>query len=74
MIEITPEFGTVKRGSKMYCDVTFVAIEANVLDRARAVCTLSGGARQYVMLLSGTARKPLLDLSSPDIDFGAQLV
>jgi hydrocephalus-inducing protein len=74
LLEITPQQGTVKRGSKVYCDVTFVGAEENVLDRLRAVCTLSGGARQYVMLLSGTARKPLLEMSSHDIDFGAQLV
>jgi hydrocephalus-inducing protein len=74
MLEIVPESGTVKRGGKVLCDVTFVAGQEEVLDRLRAVCAIAGGARQYVTLISGTARRPLLDISSTDVDFGPTFV
>ena len=74
LVEITPESGTVKRGGKVYCDVAFVASHEETLDRLRAVCSIAGGARQYVTLVSGAARRPQLDISSTEVDFGAAFV
>ncbi|KAI9095517.1 hypothetical protein DFS34DRAFT_651319 [Phlyctochytrium arcticum] len=73
VVAITPESGTVRKGERLVCDLSFVPTLPVTLNRLRATCRIINGS-VYHINLNGIGCKPLLKMSKPSHDFGTQII
>ncbi|KAJ3416712.1 hypothetical protein HDV05_000542 [Chytridiales sp. JEL 0842] len=72
-ITISPELGTVPRGERVICEITFMPTQNINLKNIKAICQIVNG-RTYPMSITGSGCRPLLKFSSVSHDFGTQFV
>lgn len=72
-LSISPDAGTVRRGERIFCDVSFQPTHAVALKDAKALCQINNGRSYHVTFLGGGTR-PLLRLSKQSHDFGTQFI
>lgn len=68
MFTITPEIGTVPKGERVVCELSFLPTR-EINFKADAICEVLNG-RSYPISISGLGAKPLLKFSSTNVDFG----
>ncbi|TPX54724.1 hypothetical protein PhCBS80983_g05802 [Powellomyces hirtus] len=73
LLAVHPDSGTVKKGEKMFCEVSFLPTQVTDLKDVRAACQILNGS-VYHIALHGTGVKPLLRLSKRIHDFGTQFI
>jgi hypothetical protein len=73
VINISPEIGTVPRGERIICEITFIPTQNITLKNMKAVCQIVNG-RSYPVSIMGSGCKPLLKFSAMMHDFGTQFV
>ncbi|KAJ3129345.1 hypothetical protein HK098_001757 [Nowakowskiella sp. JEL0407] len=72
-ISINPEVGTVGRGERFVCEMSFLPAAPISLKNLKVLLQIVNG-RSYPLLLSGTGCKPLLKFSKISHDFGTEFV
>lgn len=72
-VKITPETGTVQKGSEVVIDIEYTPISEHQLNNFKMVLSLVSGPR-YEFSLTGKARKPGVKLNSNLFDFGPSFV
>jgi len=68
-IKITPETGTVQKGSELTIDIDYAPISEHEMRNFKAMLTIVSGPK-YDFHLTGKARKPGVKLNSHTFDFG----
>jgi hydrocephalus-inducing protein len=69
MISISPELGTVPKGEKLTCTLSYKPKKSMKLENFKMVCKITNG-RKYILVLNGKAYKPALEFSFTSFDFG----
>ncbi|KAJ1558923.1 hypothetical protein HK096_003058, partial [Nowakowskiella sp. JEL0078] len=72
-LSITPEIGTVNKGERVICEISFLPTNSINLRGVKANLQVVNG-RTYSLLLSGVGSKPLLTFSKTSHDFGTQFI
>ncbi|KAI9343132.1 hypothetical protein BDR26DRAFT_917651 [Obelidium mucronatum] len=73
VLNIEPEIGTVPKGERVTCEITFMPTSNITLKNVKALCQIVNG-RTYPLNILGTGCKPLLKFSSTSHDFGTQFL
>ncbi|KAJ3074073.1 hypothetical protein HDU98_012192 [Podochytrium sp. JEL0797] len=73
MISVVPEIGTVPKGEKLLCEVSFIPTSNVVLKNVKAMCQIVNG-RSYPLTIHGSGCKPLLKFSAVAHDFGPHFI
>lgn len=68
-ITITPETGTVQKGSEVSFEITYLPIAEHSLKNYKVSLSIVSGPK-YDFLLNGSARKPGIKLNFHNYDFG----
>jgi len=68
-IKITPETGTVQKGTEMNIDIDYAPISEHEMKNFKLMLTIVSGPK-YDFQLTGVARKPGIKLNSHVFDFG----
>jgi hypothetical protein len=73
IISFNPECGTVHKGDRVVCEVTFLPVNEAQLKSAKALCKITNG-RVYYLTFVGSGVRPLLNFSSYNYDFGTHFL
>ncbi|KAI8854495.1 hypothetical protein BC829DRAFT_439199 [Chytridium lagenaria] len=73
MLAITPEIGSVGKGERVVCEVSFHPTSNVTLKNAKALCQIVNG-RSYPISILGSGCKPLVKFSSTNHDFGTTFI
>lgn len=68
-ITIEPETGTVKKGDSVNVDIVYLPVNSHKLKNYKCVLKIASGPK-FNFLLNGTARKPGIEMSFHQYDFG----
>ncbi|KAI8803400.1 hypothetical protein BJ742DRAFT_498091 [Cladochytrium replicatum] len=72
-VSITPEIGTVPKGEKLICEITFFPSAICSLKGQNAILQIANG-KQYLLSFQGIGSMPVLTLSKFSHDFGSQFL
>ncbi|KAJ3022533.1 hypothetical protein HKX48_005950 [Thoreauomyces humboldtii] len=72
-LSIHPSSGTVPKGEKLFCEVTFLPTVVADLSDVRANCQIMNGSTYHISFV-GTGVRPLMRLSKQAHDFGTQFL
>ncbi|KAI9356512.1 hypothetical protein DFJ73DRAFT_958267 [Zopfochytrium polystomum] len=73
MISVNPEIGTVSKGDRVVCEITFVPTSNITLKNVKVFCQIVNG-RTYPLMILGSGCRPLLKFSALSHDFETQFV
>ncbi|KAI9203105.1 uncharacterized protein BJ171DRAFT_600257 [Polychytrium aggregatum] len=73
LLSISPEIGTVNKGERAVCEITFLPSSSICLKNVKGICQIVNG-RTYTVSITGSGCKPMLKLSKTVHDFGTQFV
>ncbi|KAJ3206444.1 hypothetical protein HDU82_004517 [Entophlyctis luteolus] len=73
VLKIDPEIGTVPKGERVICEISFLPTTNVVLKNVKAVCQIVNG-KIYPLTVQGSGSKPLLKFSVMSFDFGTHFV
>lgn len=73
MLTVLPDIGTVPKGERVVCEVTFLPTANVSLKNIKAFCQIVNG-RTYPLTILGSGCRPLLKLSTTSHDFGTQFI
>ncbi|KAJ3159463.1 hypothetical protein HDU86_001781 [Geranomyces michiganensis] len=73
LLSVHPDSGTVRKGERLFCEVSFLPTQVADLSHIRATCQIFNGSA-YHIAFRGSGVKPLLRLSKNAHDFGTQFV
>ncbi|KAJ3215867.1 hypothetical protein HDU67_010224 [Dinochytrium kinnereticum] len=72
-LAISPEIGSVGKGERVVCEVSFHPTSNITLKNAKAVCQIVNG-RSYPISILGSGCKPLVKFSTNNYDFGTHFI
>ncbi|KAJ3106206.1 hypothetical protein HDU97_006839 [Phlyctochytrium planicorne] len=72
-LTISPEIGSVGKGERVICEVSFNPTAPVALKNAKAVCQIVNGS-SYPISILGSGCKPLVRFSTTNYDFGTNFV
>jgi hydrocephalus-inducing protein len=73
ILNVIPEIGTVPKGEKVICEITFIPGSNMILKNMKAVCQIING-NSYPITLLGSGCRPQLKFSTTLVDFGYQFI
>ncbi|KAJ3115022.1 hypothetical protein HDU96_001327 [Phlyctochytrium bullatum] len=72
-LSISPEIGSVGKGERVVCEITFNPTNSLVLKNVKALCQIING-RSYPITILGSGCKPLVRFSTTNHDFGTSFI
>jgi hydrocephalus-inducing protein len=73
VLRVIPDMGTVAKGEKMICEISFMPNSAIAYKNMKLACNIVNGGT-YPLSINGSGCKPMLKFSSTEIDFGIHLI
>jgi hypothetical protein len=72
-LSITPEVGTVVKGEKLLCELSFCPNSVNAYKDVKLTCQVQNG-KSYSLSINGSGAKPFLKITPNALEFGTHFI